>query len=159
MATPRTSKSHCSREYAALLAFALAALCPFTASYAAAALSETWSIFFTALSFVLAAALAMQSSPGKTSVRWWIGCGLALGAGIMFRPDNGMLLAIIGGWLLWRVLRGPDRLPALRGGLIVALMVGLFIVPWTVRNWRTVHRFQPLAPRNANDPGEFVAEG
>src|SRR5207248_5125974 len=25
--------------------------------------------------------------------------------------------------------------------------------------WRTMHRFQPLAPRNANDPGEFVAEG
>src|SRR5438552_17234018 len=31
-------------ESAALLAFALAALCPFTASYAAAALTETWSI-------------------------------------------------------------------------------------------------------------------
>jgi len=38
-------------------------------------------------------------------------------------------------------------------------MVSLFIVPWTVRNWRTMHRLQPLAPRNANDPSEFVAEG
>src|SRR5438067_4961321 len=119
----REARTHHRREGAALLAFALAALCPFTASYAAAALSETWSIFFTVLSLLLAA-LAIQRSH---ATKYWVACGLALGAGIMFRPDNGMPLAIIGGWLLWRFLRGPDRLPALRGGLIVALMVGLFI--------------------------------
>src|SRR5438445_1637141 len=158
-------------ESAALLAFALASLCPFTASYAAAALTETWSIFFTALALVLPG-LALRSSCGTAlepapsfrrgalgCARYWISCGLTLGAGIMFRPDNGMLLAIIGGWLLWRFLRGPRRLPALRVGVVVALMVSLFIVPWTVRNWRTMHRLQPLAPRNANDPSEFVAEG
>ena len=70
-----------------------------------------------------------------------------------------MLLTIVGGWLLWRFLRGAEPLPALRAGVIVALMVSFFIVPWTVRNWRTMHRLQPLAPRNANDPSEFVAEG
>ena len=142
-------------ESAALLAFALASLCPFTASYAAAALTETWSFFFTALALVLAG-FAIRSQDAK---RLWAACGLALGAGIMFRPDNGMLVAIIGGWLLWRFLRGPRRLSALRAGVVVALMVSLFIVPWTVRNWRTMHRLQPLAPRNANDPSEFVAEG
>src|SRR5947208_2057897 len=106
-------------ESAALLAFALAALCPFTASYAAAALTETWSIFFTALALVLAG-FAIRSQDAK---RLWAACGLALGAGIMFRPDNGMLLAIIGGCLLWQFLRGPRRLSALRAGVIVALMV------------------------------------
>src|SRR5204863_8893403 len=91
--------------------------------------------------------------------RLWAARGLALGAGIMFRPDNGMMLAIIGGCLLWKFLHGAQRLPALRAGVIIAVMLSLFIVPWTVRNWRTMHRLQPLAPRNANDPGEFVAEG
>ncbi len=28
-----------------------------------------------------------------------------------------------------------------------------------MRNWRVFHVFQPLAPRYANDPGEFVADG
>src|SRR5438874_6063683 len=111
-------KAHHRRERAALLAFALASLCPFTASYAAAALTEAWSIFFTVLSLLLAA-LAVQRSH---ATQYWVACGLAVGAGIMFRPDNGMLLAIIGGWLLWRFLRGPERLPTLRVGLIVALI-------------------------------------
>ena len=159
LAQPRQSDADAGAERkgeaAALLAFALAALCPFTASYAAAALTETWSIFFTALSLLLAS-LAVRS---QNAARLWIACGLALGAGIMFRPDNGMPLAIIGGWLLWRFLRGSQRALWFRAGIIVALMVSLFIVPWTIRNWRTMHRFQPLAPRSANDPGEFVANG
>ena len=33
------------------------------------------------------------------------------------------------------------------------------LVPWTVRNWRDFHRFQPLAPRYASDPDEFVPSG
>jgi len=33
------------------------------------------------------------------------------------------------------------------------------LAPWTARNWRVFHEFQPLAPRYANDPAEFVAKG
>ncbi len=33
------------------------------------------------------------------------------------------------------------------------------LVPWTIRNWRDFHQFQPLAPRYANDPDEFVPAG
>jgi len=33
------------------------------------------------------------------------------------------------------------------------------MAPWTVRNWRTFHVIQPLAPRYATDPGEFVPLG
>jgi ribosomal protein L12E/L44/L45/RPP1/RPP2 len=35
----------------------------------------------------------------------------------------------------------------------------LILVPWTIRNWRTLHVFQPLAPLNANMPGEFIPLG
>ncbi|MGD0445178.1 MAG: hypothetical protein ABSA39_14685, partial [Edaphobacter sp.] len=31
--------------------------------------------------------------------------------------------------------------------------------PWAVRNWRTFHVVQPLAPRYATDPGELVPLG
>src|SRR6202795_4453129 len=43
-------------ERAARIAFVLAALCPFLANYAAAVLTETLEIFFTALAFDCAAA-------------------------------------------------------------------------------------------------------
>lgn len=34
------------------------------------------------------------------------------------------------------------------------LCMALLLTAWTIRNWRTFHVFQPLAPRYANDPGE-----
>ena len=48
---------------------------------------------------------------------------------------------------------------ALRLALAGALLSLLPFMGWTVRNWRTFHVFQPLAPRYANDPGEFGAPG
>ncbi len=47
--------------------------------------------------------------------------------------------------------------------LLIMLIVTAFalapLVPWTVRNWHTLHRFQPLAPRYANDADELVPRG
>ena len=40
-----------------------------------------------------------------------------------------------------------------------ALCAVLPLAPWTARNWRTFHVFQPLAPRYANDPGEMAPLG
>ena len=42
---------------------------------------------------------------------------------------------------------------------VAALCVVLPLVPWTVRNYRTFHVVQPLAPRFATDPREFVPLG
>src|SRR5262249_61540852 len=47
----------------------------------------------------------------------------------------------------------------LRSGLIVAVVAIVPLVPWTARNWRVFHRFQPLAPRYANEENEFVPMG
>jgi hypothetical protein len=45
-------------------------------------------------------------------------------------------------------------------GVVLAGVIALApLVPWTVRNWVSLHRFQPLAPMNANNPDEFVATG
>jgi hypothetical protein len=50
-------------------------------------------------------------------------------------------------------------LPMLTAGVL--LTVGAFapLVPWTLRNLHTMHRFQPLAPRYANDSDERVMPG
>ena len=43
--------------------------------------------------------------------------------------------------------------------MLSALLSLLPFVAWTMRNQRTFHVFQPLAPRYANDPGEFAFPG
>jgi hypothetical protein len=62
--------------------------------------------------------------------------------------------------MLWRSLatREPSLRP-LRAALPVlaaALCVALPLLFWTARNERVFHVFQPLSPRNANDPGDPV---
>jgi len=171
-------------DRAAKAAFALAALCPFLANYAAAALTETLEIFFTALALDLAvcgvATLRGNPSAMRASATW-LGCGLSVGACILLRPDGGILFAAIAAYLfLLLLLRKPglrhlDRSSAAeavperrsRGRMIPILSAGLFLtlgafgplVPWTLRNLRTLHKFQPLAPRYANDSDELVMTG
>ena len=199
-------------DRAARAAFLLAAACPFLANYAAAALTECLEIFFTALALDLALAglelagfrlhtaapspLAESPSSRDASTRAtgiWFGCGLAIGGAILLRPDGGILLASIGGYLLILLFRisapagnttaiasgaansqtakpearspkpllplGTESRAILRAGLLLALGAAIPLIPWTVRNLHTLHRFQPLAPRYANDSDEMVMVG
>jgi 4-amino-4-deoxy-L-arabinose transferase-like glycosyltransferase len=143
-------------ERSAKAAFLLAGLCPFLANYSAAALTETLEVFFTALAFDS----ALRGFSGAT-VRHWVACGAACAAAILLRPDGAMLPFVI---ILYAVWRAAFRRPAgsrqlLRAALVVAVLSGLPLIPWTVRNWRVFHRFQPLAPRYANEEHEFVPMG
>jgi hypothetical protein len=44
-------------------------------------------------------------------------------------------------------------------GTLFSLAFALALTPWTIRNWRVFHLFQPLAPVNAEMPGEFIPHG
>jgi uncharacterized membrane protein YuzA (DUF378 family) len=44
-------------------------------------------------------------------------------------------------------------------GAVFSLAFALVLAPWTIRNWRVFHLFQPLAPQHAEMPGEFVPRG
>jgi 4-amino-4-deoxy-L-arabinose transferase-like glycosyltransferase len=175
-------------DRAAQTAFTLAALCPFLANYSAAALTETLEIFFTALALDLAvkgmqiwnlsAASAAQpntvelkaGSVAGSATFVWLGCGLSIGAAILLRPDGGIVLAVVEGYLLLLLIRRAwvrlktesvlsASLPILRAGIIVAVGATALLVPWTLRNLHTLHRFEPLAPRYANDSDEAVMPG
>ena len=145
---------------AARFAFLLAALCPFTADYTVAPLAETLSIFFTVVALDCAIAAFQASEEGFTRWSAWTGCAVAVSAGILLRPDGGILLVALGLFLLWRMWRRPAERARLfwAGALVLAVSVAP-LVPWTVRNWRDFHRFEPLAPRYASDPDEFVPSG
>ncbi|HEV2715793.1 MAG TPA: glycosyltransferase family 39 protein, partial [Terriglobales bacterium] len=159
---------------AAQAAFLLAALCPFLANYTAAALTETLEIFFTALAFHFAfvglgvGETSMQAADQRLRSLVWLGCGLSVGAAILLRPDGGILLAAIGGYLLWLLVRSlrikgmQSRFSARAifwAGILVAVGAAAPLIPWTLRNLHTLHRFEPLAPRYANDSDEPVMTG
>jgi 4-amino-4-deoxy-L-arabinose transferase-like glycosyltransferase len=143
----------------AKVAFLLAALCPFLADYSAAALTETLEIFFTVLALDCAVA---GFKSWKTSS--WAGCGAACGAAILLRPDGAILPFAVIVYLTWKFLF-PQPQPSLTrrqilsAALLVVAISALPLLPWTLRNWRVFHRFQPLAPRYANEEGEFVPMG
>jgi len=147
-------------ERAALAAFLLYALNPFTANYVATPLSETLAVFFTALALLLAVNTPTLGKGGQGwGTRSWILCGLAVAAGILLRPDAGILLAAIGGYLVIKFFHLPDKRRIVSAGVLVLVVSLAPLVPWTVRNWRVFHIFQPLAPRYANNPWEFVPAG
>jgi 4-amino-4-deoxy-L-arabinose transferase-like glycosyltransferase len=140
---------------AGLAAVWLAALCPFTANYAAAALTETLSLFCVTVAFY-----GLERWCVRRGLRWAGVVGVALSVSVLLRPDQGLLAAAIVPVMLWVGLKGSrslmaGALPAVVASLIVALPLGA----WAGRNWRTFHVFQPLSPRYANDPGEAVPYG
>src|SRR5882724_6646901 len=47
----------------------------------------------------------------------------------------------------------------LAAGAIFSLAFVLVLLPWTIRNARVFHLFQPLAPSHGEMPGEFVPRG
>jgi len=146
---------------AAKAAFLLAALCPFLANYVAVALTETLEVFFTVLALDLAIVGLGGLDAGR--MRPWLGCALAVGAAILLRPDGGLLLVAIGVYLTWILFRrargGQPLLRVLWAGVMVGAISLAPLIPWTLRNLGTLHQFEPLAPRYANEPDEFVPMG
>ena len=118
------------------------------------------------------------------ALAWWGLGGLIGGVAVMMRPDAGLFLAAVGLTLviggLWPLVLGlrkksaddqgsktKDLRPKARriitaiivSGAAMSLTFIIVLAPWTIRNWRVFHVFQPLAPQHAEMPGEFVPRG
>jgi 4-amino-4-deoxy-L-arabinose transferase-like glycosyltransferase len=117
-------------------------------------------------------AAAYSEGGARRALRWWALCGVACAGAILLRPDGGLILAGIGlpvTALAWRDGDTPaspkaSRTWGARRELAAAmLLLGAVslapLVPWTIRNWRVYHVFQPLVNTHASDPGEFVPLG
>jgi 4-amino-4-deoxy-L-arabinose transferase-like glycosyltransferase len=140
---------------AALVVLWLAALCPFTANYAATPLTETLVLTTIALAFY---GFARWQQAGARFNRWlWVTCA-ALAYSLLLRPEQSLLAVAVVPAMLWAALAVPGRrMDALRSTApvwIAALCVIFPLVPWTARNWHTFGVFEPLAPRSASDPGD-----
>ncbi len=160
------------RRRAALLALALAAVCPFGVIYVGTILTETWAVSL-AVGCALLSTLALKSpSTGRAAV-WWLACGLLGGVLTMFRPEGGLFVAGVGATLVLAGLKKFDLKRLFRKepgrssaplrtficGTMLSLGFALVLTPWTIRNARVFGLFQPLAPANAAMPGQFFQSG
>lgn len=145
--------SESRQESAMRWAFLLAALCPFTTNYVALPLTETLAIAANAWALLFAVRVLRSGS-----TRDAILSGLACAAGILLRPDNGIVMAVICAVPLALGVRARNR-RLIRHAFLIGVIAVLPLVPWTYRNWKVFHLTQPLAPRYANQPEEFVPRG
>jgi Dolichyl-phosphate-mannose-protein mannosyltransferase len=127
----------------------LAVLCPFTANFAAVPLTETPEIFCIALGFY--ALVRFLASPRWT---WTLVLAFAWSYATLLRPDGALLPVTLCPAMVFYGYKRWGLTPMLRRAAIAGLLSILPFIAWTIRNERTFHVFQPLAPRYATDPGE-----
>lgn len=133
----------------------LAALCPFTAIYAAEPLTEALSVFTIALA--LWAVSRFQQQQDWTSALVFT---FAVTYAALLRPDGALIAVALAPCVLLALLRRGRGDGAQRRMALVCLLLALApFAAWTVRNARVFHVYQPLAPRYATDPGEETWPG
>jgi hypothetical protein len=158
------------RKLVATAALWMAALCPFTAGYTAALLTETLAAFLTALTIyaLLLAFTDASIDPAHDSpdgvkpfpfARRFLLAGVLAGIGTLVRPETPVVLAA-GGLLLCARWRRPMDWPKLvLAGSWMAVGLLLPLSPWAARNARTMGRLEFLSPRYAETQGDFMPRG
>ena len=146
-------------EQAAWVALWLAVLCPFTANYAAVPLTETLELFSIAVALYALARFLQSSEADPQPWRWTLMQALAWSYAALLRPDGALLAVALCPAIVWYGRRRWGVSRVVRYAAVAALISVLPFVPWTIRNWRTFHVFEPLAPRYATDPGEDINPG
>lgn len=147
-----------SSPNAALWTLFLAALCPFTASYAVAPLTETPTLF--AIALALWSLAAFRDNPTWPHA---LAFTFAVTFAAFLRPDGALVALALAPALIPSFLHPPKasapRPPLWRMAAVCVLLALLPFAVWTVRNQRVFHVFEPLAPRYATDPGESTNPG
>ena len=152
------------------IALWLAVLCPFTANYTAAGLTETLELLTITASFYAFVRLAEEPTvihPAFTAAVWrWtllLGCSVTYAA--LLRPDGALAGIVLYPALLLHAVRRRRATTGMylrRFIQIFTVCIAVTALPfslWTLRNWRTFHVFQPLAPRYANEPWQSADPG
>ena len=160
------------RFRAALAAFLLAALCPFTLIYSAMILSETLTLFLAML-LMLVSTWASRALSRRARVWRWLAAGLVAAAVQLVRPESGLFAAAVGFTLVGFGLFGPrPETPApwesrwqgrlrrvFQDGAVFSAAFIAALVPWTLHNARVYHVYSPLPPVNAIAPGGMDYHG
>ncbi|MGA9885039.1 MAG: glycosyltransferase family 39 protein [Candidatus Acidiferrales bacterium] len=155
-----------ARRRVAIAGLWLSALCPFTANYNAAILTETLAIFLTtvAILVLLQTEFGADGSQPRAvranfSLSPWLLAGIIVGFGTLVRPEAPLLLLAAGLMLLARWWRPANWRRLIRATVLMAVGLFLPLAPWAARNWNTLHKVEFLAPRYGELPGELAPRG
>jgi hypothetical protein len=145
---------HLWNEKAGWWALWLGVVCPFTANYAATPLTETLELFTIALA--LYGLVRFLEAP---QWKWAILQAFAWSYAALLRPDGALLAVALCPAIVWYGHKRWGTARMIKFAAAAGLLSVLPFIPWTIRNWRTFHVIQPLAPRYATDPGEDTNPG
>jgi hypothetical protein len=141
----------------------LAALCPFTANYAAAILAETPTAFLnTAASVLLLLGVRRAAGPSGADARalaLLAASGVAAGLGCYLRPETPLVLIAAAPVLALRWRRRADWPRLARTGLALGAGLAVVLGPWLARNAVVLGRLELLPPPAANMPEETAPNG
>lgn len=137
----------------------LAVVCPFTAAYSVAGMTESLSIACMSLAVWSLARFVRAAREGRTAVAPLLALAAATGWATLLRPDGVLLLVVCAGAVFWYGSEGLGATRSLQLAVFGACLAALPLAPWTLRNLRTFHVIEPLAPKEANNPGEFTPSG
>jgi 4-amino-4-deoxy-L-arabinose transferase-like glycosyltransferase len=153
----------------ATVALWMATLCPFTANFSAALLTEGLATFLTTLAvlaFLMAFTRASTDSSEPSDHRGlysqaasWLLTGVLVGLGTLVRPETPLFLLAAGLLLAvcWRQRANWKKLFLAISWMSVGLI--LTLTPWAARNARALGRIEFLAPRYAQTYGDFIPHG
>jgi 4-amino-4-deoxy-L-arabinose transferase-like glycosyltransferase len=144
---------------AGTIAIFLAALCPFTAAYSTIALTECLSVFSVSLALWACGHVLRAQAKGDMDRGAVALASVAMAMAMLLRPDGALLAAAVPAAIVWYGWRQGRLRAGVKTALLCGALAAVALVPWTLRNWRTFHVVQPLAPRRVNDPGEYVNYG
>jgi hypothetical protein len=137
----------------------LAALCPFTAVYAAQPMTEALTCF--AIALALWSAARFRARPGWAAALLFT---FAVTMAALLRPDGALVAVALAPALLMGLGREPgdssiSSKKLARMAVVCVLLALMPFAAWGWRNWQVFHVFQPLAPPRATDPGESYDPG
>ena len=144
---------------AAWVALWLAVLCPFTANYSAVPLTETLELFSISVALYALARFLQTGEAASPQWRWTLLQALAWSYAALLRPDGALLAVALCPAMVWYGRRRWGMKRVIQHATAATVLSVLPFVPWTIRNWRTFHVFEPLAPRYATDPWEPTNPG
>jgi len=128
--------SMCFNGAVALLAAAVYAIWPAALVYSSLLGSEPLYTFLFCW-FVLISLKFAESATWPRS----IAAGVLLGLAMLTRGNAVMMVMLLVPWSVWQFRRTPQLVVR---GLAISFVALVMLVPWTIRNYRTLHAFIPF---------------
>jgi Dolichyl-phosphate-mannose-protein mannosyltransferase len=106
-------------------------------------IADIWDTSLTALVFA-SIFWATETLSDQRRLSLWIGYGALWAAGAMVNPSILSVMPFLLAWLVWETRKRSSASFSLSLALVALLTCVLGLAPWTLRNYRTFHKWIPL---------------